>query len=385
LSAEQSIECVATCRPGLEGVLTAEVAALGGASVRAGKRAVYFSTDRAGLYRMNMALRTAIQVLVPIRTFNARDYKWLYHQARRTNWHQLFTPDKSLRIDVNGQSRTMRNTQYVVHRVKDGIVDTFRKMAGGIRPSIDKAEPEIHVVVHLGGDRATLCLDSSGAPLFKRGYRLAHGVAPIKEDLAAGILLLGGAPAYAGLLDPMCGSGTFLFEGWMLWNGVAPNLDRSFACQHWLDYDPELFAAEQARLREAAAARSAGPLPFIGCDSDAEVIRLAEAIRLEHFPEADIGFRQAAIADARDAVPGGLMVINPPYGKRLGEEDALPALYREIGEAARRLVPGGRLALFTANRKAARQVRLTPERTLTLFNGALEGLLYQYPIHAADT
>ncbi len=131
------MDCVATCRPGLEGVLSGEIARLGGESISKGKRSVNFSTDKRGLYRMNMGLRSAIQVLVPIRTFNARDYKWLYHQARRTNWHQLFNADKSLRIDVNGQSPNMRNTQYVVHRVKDGIVDTFRKLSGGVRPSID--------------------------------------------------------------------------------------------------------------------------------------------------------------------------------------------------------------------------------------------------------
>lgn len=373
------MDCVATCRPGLEGVLEAEIETLGGRFIKPGKRSVAFTTDQPGLYRMNMALRTAIQVLVPIRTFNARDYKLLYFQSRRTNWHQYFGPEKTLRIDVNGHSPTLRNTQYVVHRVKDGIVDTFRKLSGGIRPSIDKGEPEIHVVVHLHGSKVTLCLDSSGIPLFKRGYRIEHGEAPIKEDLAAGILLMCGATGYRGIVDPMCGSGTFLFEGMMLLSGTAPNLRRSFAFQHWTDYDEETFLAEQAGLEQAANADM--KLAVIGCDADPDAIRLVDKIAKQHFPGFSFQLHQGAFQQTDLNLPKGLMVTNPPYGKRLGEESELPALYRDIGQAAKRSIPGGRLAVFTTNRKAARQIRLTQDRSRTLFNGSLEGLLYEYSVH----
>src|SRR5690606_7952937 len=149
--------------------------------------------------------RSGLSVLLPIRTFNARNYDLLYFQSRKTNWHKLFSVDKSLRIDVNGGSDVLRNSEYVVHRVKDGIVDTFRKLSAGVRPSVDKSEPDIHIVVHLDHTRVTLCIDTSGLPLFKRGYRLQHGVAPIKEDLAAGILQLSGWDQKSSLTDPMCG------------------------------------------------------------------------------------------------------------------------------------------------------------------------------------
>lgn len=372
------MECVATCRPGLETVLEAEIEELGGKAIKRGKRSVSFETDQAGLYRMNMALRAAIQVLVPIRTFNARDYKLLYFQARRTNWHQFFTKDKTLRIDVNGRSPTLRNTQYVVHRVKDGIVDTFRKLSDGIRPSIDKSEPEIHIVVHLHGSKVTLCLDSSGVPLFKRGYRVEHGEAPIKEDLAAGILQLSGAREHAGLIDPMCGSGTFLFEGMMLLRGIAPNLNRSFACQHWLDFDEAVFRVEKEKLEKSADLGS--KVSVIGCDFDEDSIQLVKKIAEEHFPGVTFDLHQGNFQEMELNLPKGLMVTNPPYGKRLGEESELPALYKDIGFAAKQAVPGGRLAVFTTNRKAARQIRLTQDRSCTLFNGALEGLLYEYSV-----
>ncbi|MEX0325838.1 MAG: class I SAM-dependent RNA methyltransferase [Puniceicoccaceae bacterium] len=374
----ETIDCVATCRPGLEGVLAGEIQLHGGAAVRKGKRSVYFSTDRAGLYRMNMTLRTAIQVLVPLRTFNARDYKLLYFQARRTNWHQYFRAEKSLRIDVNGRSPNLRNTQYVVHRVKDGIIDTFRKLSGGIRPSIDKAEPEIHVVVHLDGNKVTLCLDSSGVPLFKRGYRQEHGGAPLKEDLAAGILLLGGLKPGTGLVDPVCGSGTFLFEGWMIQNKVAPNLNRGFAFQHWEDFDESLYLEEKQKLEKAALA---GDRPAVlGCDNDADVVRLATDIRDSAFPDAGIEIRHSRFQDLEATIDGGLMVANPPYGERIGSNEDLGALYKDLGYAAKRVVPGGQLAVFTTNRKAARQIRLKVDQALTLFNGALEGLLYRYSL-----
>ncbi len=372
------IDCVATCRPGLEGVLADELGALRMDRIQPGKRAVRFSTDQAGLYRVNMALQTAIQVLVPLRTFNARDYDLLYYQARRTNWHQYFEVGKNIRIDVNGRSGTLRNTQYVVHRVKDGIVDTFRKLSGGIRPSVDKDQPDIHVVVHLDGQKVTLSLDSSGVPLFKRGYRTSHGGAPLKEDLAAGILLLAGIRESSGLLDPMCGSGTFLFEGWMLLHQVAPNLEREFSFQHWLDYDEAQHVRERDQLRRLE--RRDREVPVWGCDLDPSVRQIAQGIREAHFPEAGIRIDESPFEEWEVSVENGLLVANPPYGERMGVSEELGQLYRDLGNAAKRMVPGGRLGVFTTNRKAARQIRLTTDRALTLFNGALEGLLYLYSV-----
>jgi putative N6-adenine-specific DNA methylase len=380
--AGQRRDCVATCRPGLEGVLLQEIEALGGQGAVRRKRAVEFHTDTAGLYRMNMALRTALHVLVPLRHFNARDYDLLYFQARRTNWHHYFDVEKRLRIDVTGRSPNLPNSQYTIHRIKDGIVDTFRKITEGTRPSIDKGEPEVQIMAHLDGNRVSLFLDSSGPPLFKRGYRTEHGGAPLKEDLAAGILQLSGLTEATGLLDPMCGSGTFLFEGWMLLNDVAPNRERDFAFCHWKDYDPELHARERAALRGPADA-GAGARPVLGSDNDPAAIELAQRIREAAFAGSNIQLRTAALSEEGPEVEGGLMVVNPPYGERMGgDATALQALYREIGGAAKRRVPGGKLALFTTNRQAAKAIHMRAGPALTLFNGALEGLLYPYSVRS---
>lgn len=373
------MECVATCRPGLESVLADEIRENGAESVESNKRAVAFSTDLAGLYRMNMALRSAIQVLVPLRTFTARDYDRLYFQARKTNWHRLFRSGSTVRIDVNGRSPNLRHTQYVIHRVKDAIVDTFRKLEGD-RPSISKDEPDIHIVVHLNKDQVTLCLDSSGLPLFKRGYRVEHGAAPIKEDLAAGILLMGDAGKAESLVDPMCGSGTFLFEGWMLRARRAPNLNRSFAFQNWLDYDAEIHERIRCELRDAEIKPNGA---IAGFDKDTAAVEQAKSIQEAHFSEASISFHAEPFQTANITASGGLVVSNPPYGERLGRDEDLGQLYRELGEFAKGTASGGQLLVFTTNRKAARQIRMRADRSWTLFNGALEGVLYQYSIRGS--
>lgn len=373
-------ECVATCRPGLEAVLEGELHALGLKRTKQDKRAVTFWTDLGGLYRANMGLRAAVQLLRPLRTFNARSYDLLYHQVRKTPWHQLFGPEKSLRVDVTGQSKDLSHTQFVTHRVKDAIVDTFKRLRDGQRPSVDKREPEIHVVLHMRGDKMTLCMDSSGVPLFKRGYRLEHGEAPIKEDLAAGLLLAAGLQAGQAMVDPMCGSGTFLFEGWMILAGVAPNLGRQFAFQNWADYDHALHLQEIERL-QAAAGES--PAVVRGADVDPAMVSLAREIQQTSFPEADIEIEVSDITAFNRVCPGGLMVANPPYGERIGAEDQLGQLYRDLGEAAKRTIPGGRLAVFTTNRTAARQIRMQQLRGRTFFNGALEGLMYEFEVRGA--
>lgn len=366
-----------TCRAGLERVLAAELTALRLEVDRIGRRAVFFRSDKAGVYRANMALRSGLAVLLPIRTFNARNYDMLYYQARKTNWHKLFAVDRTVRIDVNGGSDALANTQYVTHRIKDGIVDTFRKLTGGTRPSIDKRDPDIHVVAHLDGKRVTLCFDTSGTPLFKRGYRAAHGLAPIKEDLAAGILQLAGWNGRVPLLDPLCGAGTFLFEGWMLAANIAPNLERRFAFESLFDYEPDLHRAEQAALR---AARRDPPETFhiTGLEIDGPTRAVAEAIRRQHFSDAPVEIIGADFRSWGGNAEDAFLVANPPYGKRLGNPAEAIGLHRDLAAFVRDRCPGGTAAVFTANTEAAGTLDPRPEATWTLYNGRLEGRLVKF-------
>jgi len=366
---------IVVCRGGLEPVVADELRALGIRVVAVRKRAIDIETDLAGFYRANMALRCALNVLAPLRSFNARNYDLLYYQSRKTNWHKLFPADARLRIDVKGHSNKLTHTRYVIHRVKDGVTDTFRKLAGGRRPSIDKRDPEVHIVVHLDAHRVTLCLDTSGVPLFKRGYRAEHGEAPIKEDLAAGIVALSGWDRRSPLLDPMCGSGTLLFEAWMAAANIAPNLDRRFGFESLHDYDPALHQRE----RKALAARPSPPdgLQLLGTEIDEATFRTLKKIRDRHFPDAPIRLEHTDFRQF-DPPPGFLtLVCNPPYGIRIGEEEDIAPLYRDLGAFLAAHLAGGCAAIYTANHAAAPLFGADPADSTPMLNGSLEGRLYR--------
>ncbi len=367
---------IVVCRGGLEQVVADELRALDITVTALRKRAVDIETNLAGIYRANMALRAALNVLLPVRSFNARNYDLLYYQSRKTNWHKLFPVNARLRIDVKGQSNNLTHAQFVIHRVKDGITDTFRKLRGGRRPSVEKRDPDVHIVVHLEPNRATLCIDTSGVPLFKRGYRVDHGEAPIKEDLAAGLIALSGWDRRSPLVDPMCGSGTLLFEAWMAAARIAPNLDRRFGFEMLLDYDPSLHAAEKRALGGRAGAPPAG-VELLGLEIDEPTWRTATRIRDRHFRDAPIRIERA---DFRGFDPGAgfrFAVCNPPYGIRIGQEQEIGPLYRELGAFLRRHLPGGRAGIYTVNHDAAPEFGGSTGDSLPLLNGSLEGRLYQ--------
>ncbi len=369
------------CRGGLEEVVVKELRELEIEVVARRKRAVEIVTNLAGFYRANMGLRSALNVLRPIRSFNARNYDLLYYQSRKTNWHKLFPVDARIRIDIKGHSPKITHTRYAIHRVKDGITDTFRKLCHGVRPSIEKRNPDVHVVVYLEKHRATLALDMSGTPLFKRGYRIEHGEAPMKEDLAAGLLSLSGWDRRSPLLDPMCGSGTLLFEAWMMAAGIAPNLHRRFGFEALHDYDPQIHAAERRRL-EARQSHPEG-MRLLGIEIDQATFRTLEKIRARHFPEAPI---QLEHGDFRNLDPGdefGAAVCNPPYGLRSGEEFEITPLYQALGTFLRRHFAGRCAGIYTANHEAAPHFGGDPGASVPLLNGSLEGRLYRIALDAA--
>ena len=363
------------CRGGLEEVVEEELRELEIEVVGRHKRAVEITTNLAGFYRANMGLRSALNVLRPLRSFNARNYDLLYYQSRKTNWHKLFPVDARLRIDVKGHSPKITHTRYAIHRVKDGITDTFRKLCGGVRPSIEKRDPDVHIVVYLEKHRATLALDMSGTPLFKRGYRIEHGEAPMKEDLAAGILSLSGWDRRSPLLDPMCGSGTLLFEAWMMAAGIAPNLHRGFGFESLLDYDEALHGAEKRKLE----ARETHPenLRLLGIEIDPGTGSTMERIRDKYFPKSPIQLRRGKFQNV-DPGPGfGALVCNPPYGLRSGTEAEIMPLYSDLGTFLRTYLKEGSAAVYTANHDAAGSFGGSQSSSIPLLNGSLEGRLYR--------
>jgi len=373
---------VAICRAGLEPVVEAELRAWGLEIAFAGNRMVAFRGEEEAFYRANMGLRSALSVLKPLRRFKARNTDMLYFQTRKVNWHQWFAPDATLRIDLKGDWRGLGAERFALYRIKDAIVDTFKKLTGE-RPSIATRDPDVHVVAFATKDEVTLYLDGAGEPLFKRGYRQEHGEAPLKEDLAAGILQLIGWEGESALIDPLCGSGTFLFEGYLLARRIAPNLDREFAFQKWLTFNMPAYRRAKEALRQAERPVES---PFIGFEADADTFNILQRIAQRHFPAGAFSLNPRRFEEAELSHPGAQVIANPPYGKRLRPDD-LNAVYRNLGAFFQSAAPGGRAAILTAALEAAVYVGLPVKEKWKLFNGAIECRLFAYesPTPAAQT
>jgi 23S rRNA (guanine2445-N2)-methyltransferase / 23S rRNA (guanine2069-N7)-methyltransferase len=368
----------ATCAKGLEYLLRDELRALG-ADASERLAGVAFSGDLATAYRACLESRLASRILMTLDAFDAHDADTLYAGVQRTDWSRHLAPDGTLAIDAVGSARELRHTQFVAQRAKDAIVDQFRER-GGARPGVDTARPSLRVHIRLHGGRATLSLDLSGGPLHRRGWRVGQGEAPLKENLAAAVLLRGGWPeifaAGGALVDPMCGSATLLIEGAMMAADVAPGLRRDdFGFLGWPGHDAAMWSSlVEAAKRRAEEGLRALPAVFFGFDDDARV--LAEAKR--NAQAAGVaGFLQLARQDVRHLdrpakCASGLVVCNPPYGERLGDARELVSLYRAFGERLREGFAGWRAAILTLDESLGRVLGLHVRKRYVLYNGALE-------------
>lgn len=369
---------VAICRAGLEPVVEAELRAWGLDIAFSGNRMVAFRGGEEDFYKANMGLRSALNVLKPLRRFMARNTDMLYFQSRKVNWHQMFAPDASIKIDLKGDWKGFGNERFALYRIKDAIVDTFKKLCDGERPSVATRDPDIHIVAFALKDEVTLYLDGSGEPLFKRGYRYEHGEAPLKEDLAAGMLQLVGYTGDVDLIDPLCGSGTFLFEGYLLANRIAPNRERDFAFQRWLNYD--LSAYRRAKQSLIDAEREA-KVQFIGYESDKQTFNTVQRIAQRHFPAGAFSLHPDKLQSAKIWRPGAQIISNPPYGVRLRPAD-LNGIYKDLGAFFKATAPEGKAAIITAAMEAAVFIGLPVKEKWKLFNGQIECKLFRYDIPA---
>ncbi len=369
---------IVICQPGLEEVLANELKKMNSCNPEIGNSMVSFEGTKKDLYRANLALRTALHILLPLKTFNAKDYNILYYQSRKINWHKLFDCSKNIRIDVKGRSKTFNHSQYTVHRVKDGILDTFRKFHDEKRPSVDKANPDISIVVYLNENNVTIYLDSSGIPLFKRGYRVEHGLAPIKEDLASGILLLSDWDKKNNVLDPMCGTGTLLIEAYMIANNIPPNLNRKFSFMNWFDYEENIYHEVKEELKTGIIQSN---LQFYGYEIDYRTYSIAQSI-IEK-----LGFQRHIFIEKKDFKKveknfnNFFIVSNPPYGERLSANDDLVRVYKEIGDFLKFKCKYSNASIFSANIEKSKFIGLKPNKKIKLFNGPLEGRLLKYEIY----
>jgi 23S rRNA (guanine2445-N2)-methyltransferase / 23S rRNA (guanine2069-N7)-methyltransferase len=379
----------ATCGRGIEPLLSAELSTLGASSVKERNGGVTFEGDLATAYRACLWSRLASRVLLPLSTFPLTGTDSLYAAAQAITWRELFDLQKTFAIEVAGRSPHVTHTQFAGLKVKDAIADRFRADTGK-RPDVDTDNPDIRVHLHLGGEQATLSLDLSGAALHERRYRRAGGEAPLKENLAVAILTRSGWPTLletgAPLLDPMCGSGTLVIEAALMAADIAPGLNRRrFGFECWRGHD---HTAWQALLAEAAARRDAGlaalDARFFGQDLDA---RALEAAR-HNAQRAGVGTaiqwsQQDAVAAEPPAGPPGLLVCNPPYGERLGNDSELIKLYSLFGENLRQRFGGWHVAIFTSREDLTPRLGLRASRINALYNGAIACKLLQFDLAPA--
>ncbi len=363
-------------------MLARELSALGASAVRPGRAGVYFHGGLAVAYRACLWSRLASRILWPLARFPAPTPEALYEGVRTVRWDEHLAPSGTLAVGLETVDSAITHSQFGALKVKDAIVDQLRERYGE-RPSIDRERPDVRVHVYLYRDRASLGIDLSGQTLHRRGYRQEGGPAPLKENLAAALLVSAGWPALAAtgapFADPLCGSGTLPIEAALMAFDIAPGLLRPyFGLLGWRGHDAKLWndLLEEARTRRRAAPRDNA---IVGSDGDPLAVQRA-SIHVQRAGLAEhVRIERCALADLRPrSGPPGLVVANPPYGERLGRDPELPRLYSTLGLALRRAFPGWRAAVFTANAGLQHRLRMVPERSELLYNGALCCRLYTF-------
>jgi putative N6-adenine-specific DNA methylase len=367
----------ATCARGLENVLAEELRGLRAEKIEPGRGGVQFHGDLALLYRANLWLRTAIRVLWQILHAPVQSTDDLYAAVQSIDWSQYMTIEHTLAVDCNVRDSAITHSLYAALRVKDAICDQFIAKCGK-RPSVDTETPMVGLNLHIHRDEAVLSLESSGESLHKRGYRPILTRAPLNEALAAGLVLLTGWRGDVPLVDPLCGSGTFCTEAAWIALGRPPGLTRRrFGFMGWLNYNVKLWTA----VRDEARGQVGRVLsqPIIGSDVRNDALHFARS----NANAAGIGhLLRFERRDVKDFAPPaglpGIILCNPPYGERLGEEKDLVELYRTIGKVFRERCAGWKLFVFSGNAYLARQMGLKPTQVIDLFNGKIPCRLLRY-------
>ncbi|MGD8439573.1 MAG: THUMP domain-containing protein [Holophagae bacterium] len=381
IDASSSQPLVATCSRGLEEVLADELREMGVGGVSPGRGFVGFTGGLRAVYDANLRLRTAARVVVPMARGQIRNRDQLYDLASTVAWHEIIDRGQTMAVDVAGRSRAFRNTAFTAQVVKDAVVDGLRDRHGW-RPSVDRSEPDVRLHLHLSDGVTTLSLDSTGEQLSHRGYRPRGGPAPLAETLAAGVLLLAGYDGSEPLLDPLCGTGTFAVEAALLATRTPPGLRREFAFERWAMHDPELFGQV---ARAAGHEHRDAPAPIVASDRDERAVaatrRNLKAAWMDRWVEVE---RRDVLQLELPWGSGGVIVGNPPYGKRVGDVKRLLRFYKRLGDVLKHSAPGATAWLLVGNRELANRIGLKPTRRIPLFNGPIECRLLKYELYSGS-
>lgn len=381
---KQQFEMVAKTLQGLEDVLAQELRDLGAENVMPGRRMVSFEGDLAMMYKANVCCRTALSILKPIYKFIAKDAESLYEMVKEYDWSTVLSLDKTFSIDTVAHSNEFTHSRFVTYRVKDGIVDFFKdKFGPDKRPGVRLHDADVMINVHIDGDRITLSLNSSGESLHKRGYRVAQTEAPINEVLAAGIILKSGWRGDCPLVDPMCGSGTFLIEAALIAAGIKPgSFRKDFAFEHWHDFDGELLDS----IINDHSDRREPEFKIYGADISPKAVAIAERNIMSAGVDEWVNLRIKPLNKWEEAPAGGVpgvLVTNPPYGERINVDD-MEALYSLIGTKLKHVFTGYHAWIISSNEEYLTRIGLTPSVKEPMQNGGLDCELREYVIFEGE-
>lgn len=361
---------------GLEEILSKELLSLGGREIQKLNRAVAVVGDLGFVYKINIALRTGLRVLLPLNEIQMETVDDYYDAVYEIPWEDLFDEGKTFAVHVVGTNEELNHSSFAGLKAKDAIVDRFRDKLG-IRPSVDKHEPEVPIHIHISRENVRIYLDASGESLHRRGYRLEAAKAPLNEVLAAGIILHSSWNGGMPVLDPMCGSGTFLVEAALIAHNMPANIYReSFAFFNWKGFEEELFV----KIREGLLSRAKDyEGKFFGRDIDVYSLDAAAAnIERSMFEDA-VRLKRADFFEADPPAEKGLLLINPPYNVRIQADTH--QMYRQIGDTLKEKYAGWQVFWITSDMEAIKSIGLRPSRKWNLFNGELECKLLRFDMY----
>ena len=371
------MEFVAKTLFGLEKVLADELTTLGAKEITQANRAVLFEGDIRLLYKVNYMSRTALSILMPVKEFWIKSADDLYRKCLQIDWTTYMDVDNTFSVTPVVQSQLFNHTGYAGLKVKDAVADYFRKVSGR-RPSVDPANPDMLINLHISNDKVTVSLDSSSIPLFKRGYRQEQAAAPLNEVLAAGMLLISGWNGSTDLIDPMCGSGTIPVEAGLIASRIpAGKFRKVFGFQKWKGYDCDIFRAireeSEAAIRKSPVKISGFDISKLAINQAAKNVNSAGLIDSIYLGVSD--FKTLKLPESE-----GVIFINPPYGERLLPEET-DSLYAMIGTSLKHNFDGYTAWIISSNKESLKHIGLKPKEKHILFNGALECSFNKYELY----
>ncbi len=371
----------ATCPRGLEALLVNELKASQAKDIKPTDGGVAFAGELSVCYHANLHSRIATRILMQAAFGQYATEDDLYQAAFKLNWPNWFDVKHDFMVKVTGVKCPLKSLEFATLRIKDAICDKFRQVVNA-RPYIDTKTPAVRVHAYLTADSYVYYVDTSGDALYQRGNRKASIEAPLRENLAAGILQLSGWQVGQPLLDPMCGSGTFLLEAAMMALNIAPGLKRDFGFERLKNFESDTW-----KKIKNSALQKVKPASFqqlYGSDSDLRAVRIAKQNLTEAGLDMAVQLSQSNIIEVVPPADYGVLVANPPYGVRIGEDEELALLYPKMGEALKRKFAGWNTYFLTNDLRLPKGMRLTPSKRTPLFNGPLECRLFEIKMVAGS-